>query len=87
MAEPPHISKEDQELSSCEPSITRQEFIEQIVKRAALIGTIMAAPKLIDRFLVPPAYAAMSTLCSLDTVASDLTSGGTDTLAGRNCRP
>jgi hypothetical protein len=32
-----------------------------VVKRGAIAGALIAAPKIIDAFLVPPAYALMYT--------------------------
>ncbi|HEY9772473.1 MAG TPA: hypothetical protein V6C81_01555 [Planktothrix sp.] len=45
---------------SCDPTITRKEFIDTVVKRAALAGGLVAGYKVIDKFLVPPAYAQTS---------------------------
>jgi hypothetical protein len=58
---------------SCDRSFTRVEFIRRVVKGAALTGGVLASPKIIDKFLVPPAYAATST-CSLN-VGDPTTSG------------
>lgn len=46
--------------SSCDPSLSRAEFIRKVVKGAALTGGLLAAPKILDRFLTPPAYASSS---------------------------
>jgi hypothetical protein len=64
----------DSEKSS-DPSLTRSEFIQKVVKASALTGGILAAPRILDRFLVPPAYAATSTGCT----NGDLTVGGNGT--------
>jgi hypothetical protein len=44
--------------SSCDVSLSRAEFIAKILKRGAIAGAILAAPAVIDRFVVPPAVAA-----------------------------
>jgi hypothetical protein len=90
MAELDNNPEEYTKRPSCDSTMSRQEFIEKVIKRAALIGIVIAAPKIIDRFLVPPAFATlMSTLCTSDTLASkDCTGGGcADTHAGAACRP
>jgi len=46
---------------SCEPSLSRQEFLTLVLKRGSLAGAILAAPKIVDAFLVPPAHAMMYT--------------------------
>lgn len=40
--------------------LTRKEFLTLVVQRAAIAGTVLVAPKIIDKFLVPPVYAANS---------------------------
>jgi hypothetical protein len=50
-----------EKTSSCEPGLTRKEFIAMVVKRGAIAGAIIAAPKVVDKFLVPPAHAMTST--------------------------
>jgi hypothetical protein len=48
--------------NSCDQQLSREEFLKLVVKRAAIAGTIIAAPKVVDKFLVPPAHAVTSTL-------------------------
>lgn len=48
---------------SCEPSMSRAEFITRVVKGAALAGGLVAAPQILDKFLVPAAFAAASASC------------------------
>ncbi len=43
-------------------SISRKEFVRLVLKRGAIAGAIVAAPKIIDKFLVPPVYAGTSTM-------------------------
>lgn len=62
--------------SSCEQSLTRAEFITRVVKGAALTGGLIAAPKILDKFFVPPAFAGASS-CS---VSAGTTIGGPDTV-------
>jgi hypothetical protein len=45
---------------SSESGVTREEFIRKIVKGAALTGGLMASARVLDRFLVPRAYASAS---------------------------
>lgn len=52
------------DISSCEAGMSRKEFFELVVKRAAMTGALALAPAIADKFLVPPAYAATST-CSV----------------------
>ncbi|MBS1955867.1 MAG: hypothetical protein JST89_16910 [Cyanobacteria bacterium SZAS-4] len=63
---------------SCEQSLTRAEFITRIVKGAALTGGVLAAPRILDKFLVPPAFAGAST--STCTQGAATTAGGPDTV-------
>jgi hypothetical protein len=58
---------------ACDPSFTRAQFVKRVVKGAALTGGLVAAPKILDKFLVPAAYAGTST-CGPDGTAT--TNGG-----------
>ena len=40
--------------------LTRKDFLALVLKRATIAGVIVAAPKVVDKFLVPPVYAAAS---------------------------
>ncbi len=64
--------------NSCEPSLTRAEFITRVVKGAALTGGVLAAPRILDKFLVPPAFAGASTATC--TAGTATTAGGPDTV-------
>lgn len=66
----------DSQASSCEQSLTRAEFITRVVKGAALTGGLLAAPKILDKFLVPPAFAGASSC----VVGAGTTQGGADTV-------
>lgn len=46
---------------SSDPTLTRQEFIRKVAKGAVITGGLLAAPKVIDKFLIPAAYAGCST--------------------------
>jgi len=48
---------EPQEKPSADLTISRKEFIRKVLKKGAIAGALLAAPKIIDRFLVPPANA------------------------------
>lgn len=65
-----------EDLSSADPSLTRQQFLRRVIKGAALTGGVLASPKILDKFLVPSAYAASSTTC----VVAENTLGGIDTV-------
>lgn len=52
---------------SCDSKLTRKEFLGSIIRRAALAGALVAAPKIIDTFLIPPAEARTSTIHLNDT--------------------
>jgi hypothetical protein len=51
--------KSQQDDESCEPTMTRKDFVAKVVRRATIAGAILAAPAVIDKFLVPPGIAAM----------------------------
>lgn len=65
------------ETSSCDKSMDRAAFIQKVLKGAALTGGALAAPKILDKFLIPPAYAGNSSGCVL---GESTTSGGPDTI-------
>lgn len=46
---------------ACDGNLSRKEFLTKLVQKAALAGSLVAAPKIIDKFLVPPALALNST--------------------------
>ncbi len=50
----------DKERISCAPNLSRKDFMTLVVKRATITGTVLAAPKIIDKFLVPSADAKAS---------------------------
>jgi hypothetical protein len=57
---------------ACDGRVSRKEFLTTLVRRATIAGAILAAPQVIDKFLVPPAYAVTSTTHTRDTtVQSD----------------
>jgi len=69
------------ESDSCASSLTRKEFIQKIVKGAALTGAVIAAPKVLDKFILPAVAAGLSSCNNTDTPVSqgDVNSnGGTD---------
>ena len=57
----PQIPGIKAEKPACDPSISRKEFLEAVVRRATIAGVLLAAPVVVDKFLVPPVYAANST--------------------------
>jgi hypothetical protein len=54
------LSEDSGSTPSSESGVTREEFIRKIVKGAALTGGLMASARVLDRFLVPRAYASAS---------------------------
>jgi len=78
------------EEPSCDPTVSRKEFLQKILKGAAVAGTLLAAPKVLDKFLIPAAYATTSSCNTADTAscasATDSAGGmgvGIITAAGR----
>ncbi|HEY9772522.1 MAG TPA: hypothetical protein V6C81_01800 [Planktothrix sp.] len=67
------------EQPACDNSISRKEFLASVIKRATVAGTLLAAPKIIDHFLVPAAYAASSTNHQRDTGSNDTANNDTVT--------
>lgn len=56
----PEDRKNEADVESSVKGMSRQEFLASVIKNAAIAGTVVAAPKVVDKFLVPPAYAAGS---------------------------
>ncbi len=52
-------SKSEQVDESCELAMSRKDFVAKVLRRATIAGAILAAPAVIDKFLVPPGIAAM----------------------------
>ncbi len=48
------------EGTSCDPALTRKEFIQKVLKGAALTGGIIAAPKVLDKFILPALASGLS---------------------------
>ncbi len=46
---------------ACDPALSRKEFLTKLVQKAAIAGSLIAAPRVVDKFLVPPAHALNST--------------------------
>jgi hypothetical protein len=82
----------ESDAASSDPTLTRKQFIEKVVKGAAITGGAMIAPRIIDKFLVPPAYAGTSS-CTLGDSAQGTVlaakGGGFISLAPRDtyCQP
>jgi hypothetical protein len=57
---------------ACDSKLSRQEFIAAVLKKAVLAGTIVAAPRVLDKFLIPPVYASGSTgiIAFADTIVA-----------------
>lgn len=67
--------------SSCDSTLTRAEFLQKVVKGAALTGGLLAAPRVLDKFLIPPAYAGASTTV---TCVNSEANQGTNSSLGPN---
>lgn len=79
------------EKQACDSRVSRKEFLTTLVRRATLAGAILAAPKVVDKFLVPPALAVTSTSQFSDTggvtdtnTHSDVTNHNADSLKNQN---
>jgi hypothetical protein len=59
---PDNVTVKGGDLTASDKSISRKEFVRLVLKRGAIAGAIVAAPKIIDKFLVPPVYAGTSTM-------------------------
>ncbi|RTL45804.1 MAG: hypothetical protein EKK48_00225 [Candidatus Melainabacteria bacterium] len=75
----------DVNTTACDESLSRKEFLTKLVQKAALAGSLVAAPKIIDKFLVPPALAVNSTQHFHDSHAPlrNPATGGTTGPAGK----
>ncbi len=49
----------------------RGEFISLILKRAALTGAVLSAPRILDKFLIPPVWAYGSSCTTADTASQN----------------
>jgi hypothetical protein len=45
---------------SCDPKLTRSEFLRQVVQKAKFSGTLVAGAIIADYFVAPPRVAAAS---------------------------
>jgi hypothetical protein len=45
---------------SCDPTLSRQEFVRKLLKKAAAAGTLLYVGAIADSFVAPPARAAVS---------------------------
>lgn len=52
---------------ACDATLSRKEFLTKLVQRAAVAGSLIAAPQIVDKFLVPPAQALSSTTSAHDS--------------------
>src|SRR4051812_32159363 len=68
MSHTPKKASEDNTRQACDKSLTRKEFVTVVLKRAAIAGGVLAAPKVLDKFLIPAAWAFGSS-CSTSGVA------------------
>jgi len=54
----PENARSEEPNVSCDPNLTRKEFVALVLKRGAIAGAILAAPRVLDKFLVAPGLAA-----------------------------
>jgi hypothetical protein len=45
---------------SCNPGLSRSQFLSLVVEKALLAGTLLAVPAIADIFIAPPAQAQAS---------------------------
>lgn len=57
----------DDSVISCDPVMSRKAFVAMVLKRGAIAGAVLAAPAVIDKFLVAPACAAMTSATGGET--------------------
>jgi hypothetical protein len=50
---------ENNERPSCDPAYSRKEFVALVIRRAGIAGALICAPKIVDKFFLPPAEAMM----------------------------
>jgi hypothetical protein len=48
------------QTQASDPTLTRKEFIKKIVTRGVAAGTLIVGCQIVDKFVVPPAYAQTS---------------------------
>ncbi len=75
-----HDVKPDAEKPACTPGVTRKEFLAKVLKRSAIAGSLLAAPAILDKFMIPPVYAAASSGGSNCSDADTTTGGFTDSV-------
>lgn len=51
-------------VASCEPTLSRKEFVRKVIKRGTLAGALLVVPAIVDTFIVPPkaAFAMTNTM-------------------------
>jgi len=70
-----HNKNQLENMTSCDPAITRKDFLSKVIKGAALTGGLLVAPKVLDKFLIQPVYASAST-CTQGPGAGNTDTGG-----------
>jgi hypothetical protein len=63
-------NQEHDDKVSCDKDLSRKEFLNKILKGAALFGGLMAAPKVVDSFIAPASAAGLSSCNAADTSSS-----------------
>jgi hypothetical protein len=66
------------DLRSCDPSLSRKEFLKRAAVAALGTGAVFALPAIVDKFLVPPAYAIGSRASTPGSASDRPTGYGTD---------
>jgi hypothetical protein len=62
----------NESIASCDPAMTRKEFVSMVLKRGAIAGAILSAPAVIDKFLVSPACAMASSMTGGESGATGM---------------
>lgn len=50
------------EEASCDPRLSRAEFLKKALKPTLVVGALIAAPKIIDKFTLPASAAPLMSL-------------------------
>ena len=54
------LMTEQENKPACDSTYSRKEFLATLIRRATVAGALIAAPRILDKFVVPPVYASGS---------------------------
>jgi hypothetical protein len=63
------------DVPSCIDTVSRKDFLSKVLKGSVLAGSAVTGVKILDRFMIPPAYASGSVNCASN---ADGSSGDTN---------